>query len=100
MRYVNSERDEERAARRKAEEKNNASLTSGMIRSIIIAAFISVYAYVSRDIPALFMCISFLVFVMRPFVEKIGGSKGKALSNAMKGFSIALAIGALGMAFF
>lgn len=99
MRYVNSEKDEERAEKRMAELNKQDSLTSGMIRSIIIASLILVYAYVSQDIPALFLCVSFLVFMLRPFVEKFGDF-GRPLANAMKGFSIALAVGAMAMAFF
>ena len=77
------------------EPKNEKLLTRGATTGCMLTTVFALYGAVIRDIPLLFFCLSFLSFVLRPLVEKFAGGFGKALSNAMQGFSMALLAGAI-----
>ena len=68
----------------------------GQKMSMMLSAVLLVYALLSGDMPLIFLLLSFLSYLLRPLAEK---SVGLWLSNAMKGFSFALGLGAVTMAF-
>jgi len=41
------------------------------------------------------MCVSFLTFELRPLARAFLGKNGRAVSNVLTGFSVALFVGAL-----
>ncbi len=80
--------------------KNERLISRGASSGCMLTAAFTVYGFVTRDIPLMFLCLSYLSFVLSPVVEKYTGSFGSALANAMKGFSMALLAGALLMTIF
>ena len=55
-----------------------------------------VYALVSGDVPLAFLTLSLLMFLLRPLAENL---VGVWLGNVMKGFAMALGMGAVVLAF-
>ena len=77
-------------------EKNGPMFTRGQKTSMVLAIALLVYAIFSSDVPLAFLLLSFLTYLFRPLAEKL---VGPWLSNTMKGFSIALGMGAMVLAF-
>ena len=77
-------------------EKPRRMFSRGQIMSMIISLALLIYAYVSGDVPLIFLLLSFLIYLLRPLAEKFAGPW---LGNAMKGFAFALGIGAVVLAF-
>ncbi len=77
-------------------EKKGRMFTRGQGMSMVLAVGLLVYALVNGDVPLIFLLLSFLSYLLRPLAEKIAGVW---LSNAMKGFSFALGLGAVVLAF-
>ena len=77
-------------------EEKGPMFSRGQKMSMVISAALLVYAVVSSDVPLAFLTTSFLLFLLRPLAERSVGSR---LSNAMKGFAIALGVGAVVLAF-
>jgi hypothetical protein len=46
------------------------------------------------------MCVSFLTFELRPLAKLCLGKNGRAVSNALTGFSVAMFMGTLVWTFF
>lgn len=64
--------------------------------AIAVVAFILVYEWFAGDsAPVMFMCVSFLTFELRPLARLCLGKNGRAVSNALTGFSIAMFVGTL-----
>ena len=68
----------------------------GQKMSMLLSLALLVYAIVNGDVPLAFLLLSFLSYLFRPLAEKL---VGPWLSNAMKGFSMALGVGAVVLAF-
>ena len=68
----------------------------GQKTSMVLSAVLLVYALLSGDVPLAFLLLSFLIYLLRPLAEE---SVGLWLSNVMKGFAIALGMGAVVLAF-
>ncbi len=77
-------------------EKQGPMFTRGQKTSVVLSAALLVYAILGRDVPLAFLLLSFLSYLLRPLAEKF---VGLWLSNAMKGFSMALGLGAIVLAF-
>ena len=77
-------------------EPDGPMFSRGQKMSMVISAPLLVYALFSEDVPLAFLLLSFLSYLLRPLAEK---SVGLWLSNAMKGFSMALGVGAVVLAF-
>ena len=77
------------------EKKEERLLSRGAVTGCMITTVFGVYGFGIGDIPLLFLCVSFLAFVLRPFAVKFCGGFGKPIANAMKGFSMALLAGAI-----
>ena len=77
-------------------EPDGPMFSRGQKMSMMISVALLVYALSSGDIPLVFLLLSFLSYLLRPLAEQIVGSW---LANAMKGFSIALGLGAVVTAF-
>ncbi len=78
-------------------EKKGPMFTRGQLMSMFLSIVLLGYALLSGDVPLIFLLISFLSYLLRPLAEKFIGTW---LSNAMKGFSMAMGMGALALAFF
>ena len=68
--------------------------------AIAIAAVILLYEWVNDDRPLLFVCLSFLVFEIRPIILHMMGASGRAVCNMLTGFSLAMFVTALLWTFF
>ena len=69
--------------------------------AIAVVAFILLYEwFVGDSAPVMFMCVSFLVFELRPLAKLCLGKNGCAVSNAMTGFGAAMFVGTLIWLFF
>ena len=79
-----------------APEPKGRLFSRGQITAMMLSAALLVYAIVAGDVPLTFLLLSFLIFLLRPLAEKFVGAW---LSNAMKGFAIALGMGAVVLAF-
>ncbi|MBQ9364720.1 MAG: hypothetical protein IJT82_02985 [Schwartzia sp.] len=79
-----------------AAPKNDGKFSRPQKASMTLSMVLLLYAIIARDLPLAFLLISFLVFMLRPLAEK---HVGASLSNAMKGFSVSLGIGAIVMIF-
>ncbi|MBQ8699745.1 MAG: hypothetical protein IJ812_03865 [Schwartzia sp.] len=77
-------------------EPEGPMFSRGQKMSMVISLALLVYAVLTQDVPLAFLVLSFLGFLLRPLAEK---SVGPWLARAIKGFSIALGIGALVLAF-
>ena len=77
-------------------EENGPMFSRGQKTGMALSAVLFVYALVSGDVPLAFLTLSLLLFLLRPLAEE---SVGPWLGNAMKGFAMALGIGALVLAF-
>lgn len=84
-----------RAVHDEALQPKKTGYARGELLAIVMVAFILLYEWVTDDGPLIVICISFLVHEMRPLAPLFFGEHGKAVSNAMRGFSIALFVGAL-----
>ncbi len=77
-------------------ERKGPMYSRGQLVSMLLASVLLVYAVGTGDVPLFFLLLSLLVYLLRPVAEKLAGAW---LSNAMQGFSLALGMGALVMAF-
>ena len=77
-------------------EKAGPMFSRGQLVSMMLATVLLVYSLVEGDVPLMFLLLSFLIYRLRPLAEKF---IGRWLANAMQGFSVALGMGALVMAF-
>ncbi len=77
-------------------EKEGPMFSRGQIVSMMLSFVLLVYALLQVDVPLFFMMLSFLIYMLRAPAQKIAGPW---LSNAMKGFSLALGMGAVALAF-
>ena len=77
-------------------EEQGPMFSRGQITGMVMSAALLVYAVVSSDVPLAFLTTSFLLFLLRPLAER---SVGPWLSNVMKGFAMALGVGAVVLAF-
>ncbi len=77
-------------------EEPGPMYSRGQKTSMVLSVALLAYALVSGDVPLTFLILSFLLFLLRPLAEKF---IGLWLSTAMKGFSMALGLGALVLAF-
>jgi len=77
-------------------EPKGRMFSRGQITAMMLSLALLVYAVVAGDVPLAFLLLSFLIFLLRPPAEKFVGGW---LSNAMKGFAIALGMGAVVLAF-
>lgn len=68
--------------------------------AIAVVAFILLYEWFAGDSAVvMYMCVSFLTFELRPLAKACLGKNGRAASNALAGFSIAMFLGTLLWAF-
>ena len=64
--------------------------------AIAVVELILVYEwFVGDSAHVMFMCVSFLTFELRPLARLCLGKNGRAVSNALTGFSIAMFVGTL-----
>ena len=64
--------------------------------AIAVVAFILLYEWLAGDSAlVMYMCMSFLTFELRPLARVLLGRRGRAVSNALAGFSITMFIGTL-----
>ena len=77
-------------------EPDGPMFSRGQKTSMVLSAALLAYALISGDMPLIFLLLSFLSFLLRPLAEKF---VGPWLAHVMKGFSIALGLGALVTAF-
>ena len=68
--------------------------TRGERASIVLATLIILYGLGTADVPLVIFCAAYLLFILRPLARKVFKENGEFVSNAMKGCSIALFIGA------
>ena len=66
----------------------------------VMAVGTFLYGFTVWDIPLLYLSAGFLLYVASPYVRLLGGPMGTSLSNLLRGFSVALFVGALFMSFF
>ena len=64
---------------------------------IVLSAVIFAYGYAEDDLSLIFFCLSFLIFELRKIVRRYAGAQRDNVSNAMRGFSFALMLGALAL---
>jgi hypothetical protein len=65
-----------------------------------VVAFSLLYEWFAGDSAGvMYLCVSFLTFELRPLVKSCLGENGRAVSNALAGFSIAMFLGTLLWAF-
>ena len=76
--------------------KKGPMFTRGQMTSMVLAVAMLVYALIGWDVPLAFLMLSFLSYLLRPLAEKL---VGVWLSNLMKGFSVAMGMGAVVLAF-
>lgn len=74
--------------------QKKALYSRGEILSILVVIFVLLYEWNEELSPVTYMCVSFLTFEVRPVVRFFLGDKGKAVSNALAGFSIAMFVAA------
>ena len=68
--------------------------------AIAVVAFILLYEWFAGDSAVvMYLCVSFLTFELRPLAKACLGKNGRAASNALAGFSIAMFLGTLLWAF-
>lgn len=67
------------------------------IASMVLSGVLFLYSLLREDIALAFLMASFLLFMLRPFVEK---ACGETCGNVMKGIAMGMGLGALMMAFF
>ena len=77
-------------------EPDGPMFSRGQKTGMMLSTVLFVYALVSGDVPLAFLTLSFLMVLLRPLAEKL---VGVWLSNAMKGFAMALGMGAVALAF-
>ncbi len=77
-------------------EEEGPMFSRGQLVSMMLATVLLIYSLVEGDIPLMFLLLSFLIYLLRPLAEKC---VGRWLANAMHGFSVALGMGALVLAF-
>jgi hypothetical protein len=77
-------------------EEKGPMFSRGQKTSMLLSMALLVYALISGDVPLTFLLLSFLIYLFRPLAEKF---VAPWLSNAMKGFAMALGIGAVVLAF-
>ena len=77
-------------------EKKGPMFSRGKMTSRVLAAALLVSALIGWAVPLAFLLLSCLSYLLRPLAEKC---VGVWLSNAMKGFSIAMGMGAVILAF-
>lgn len=77
-------------------ERHGPMFSRGQKTSMVLSVALLAYALLSGDVPLAFLLLSFLTYLLRPLAEKF---VGVWLSNAMKGFSLALGMGAVVLAF-
>lgn len=77
-------------------ERHGPMFSRGQKTSMVLSVALLAYALLSGDVPLAFLLLSFLTYLLRPLAEKFVGAW---LSNAMKGFSLALGMGAVVLAF-
>ena len=77
-------------------EAEGPMFSRGQKTGMMLSAALLVYALVSGDVPLAFLTLSFLMFLLRPLAEKM---VGPWLGNVMKGFAMALGMGAVVLAF-
>ena len=69
--------------------------------AIVVVAGILLYEWFGGDsAPVMYMCVSFLTFELRPLAKLCLGKNGRAVSNALTGFSVAMFMGTLVWTFF
>ena len=78
-------------------EPDGPMFSRGQKMSMMISLALLVYAVATTDVPLAFLVLSFLGFLLHPLAEK---AVGPWLANGIRGFSVALGIGALVLAFF
>ena len=66
----------------------------------VIAAGVFLYGLATEDIPLLYLSAAFFLNAIRPFALMLGEPFGSFLANLLWGFSIALFLGAVFLAFF
>ena len=69
--------------------------TRGEMLAILVVTFVLLYEWNEDYSPILYMCVAFLTFETRPVVKFFLGEKGKAVSNALTGFSVAMFVAAV-----
>lgn len=84
-----------RAAYDEALQPQKISYHRGEVLAIIIAMAILLYEWFHDDSPLIYVCVAFLVFELRPIALLFFGKAGRAVSNALLGFSLATFIGVL-----
>ena len=89
-------RQAQREAMRRAQEEAERQRAAALKPITLYGNKLKIYALVNGDVPLMFLLLSFLSYLLRPLAEKIAGVW---LSNAMKGFSFALGLGAVVLAF-
>ena len=89
----------EEAAEKAAEEKTKLRFSRGEIAGSFMALFVFIYSLSVDDLPVVFMAAAFLLFMVKKVVAVYGGHYGKTCSNVLQGFSIAMFLGAVVMAF-
>ena len=67
--------------------------------SAILAVVLFLYGLVMEDLPLLYLSAAFLLNAIRPFAPLLGEPIGPFLANLLWGFSIALFLGAIFLAF-
>ena len=77
-------------------EKKGPMYSRGQKTSMFLSVALLAYALFSGDVPLVFLLLSFLMFLLRPLAEKC---VGVWLGNAMKGFALALGVGAIVLVF-
>lgn len=62
---------------------------------LVLFAAMLCWGMYNGDLPMVFFGLAFIIYELRPLAEALLPGPGKALSNVMQGFSLALAVGAL-----
>lgn len=84
-----------RAAHDEALQPQKIGYHRGEVLSIIIVMAILLYEWFHDDSQLIYVCVAFLVFELRPIALLFFGKAGRAVSNALLGFSLATFIGVL-----
>ena len=88
-----------RAVKDEALPPRRPGYARGELLAIALAAVILIYEWVVDDTSMIFVCVSFLIYEMRPLSLLFLGPAGPAAANVMKGFSLAVFLGAVLIAF-
>lgn len=83
-------------ARERAKEPERI-FSRGEQTGIVLTSLIFAYGWTEGDLSLIFFCLSFLMFELRKIVVRFSRTYGQSIANAMRGFSIALVLGALAM---